>query len=379
MKNLWKVSGAVALGLVAAVATSAPSYAVIGGAPPAPGAYPSYFGAVTAFYDNGTAKCGGSLIAADVILTAAHCVHGSSGARVVIGAGDNLAFGFTEHPLYDGDTSDGHDLALIYLAPGATGTVTPIQAGAPWDAGAYFANTPATIMGKGVTSTDGAPNAQLLLAQTTLRSDSDMSDLFDPWWGFDHWNEPLMIGAGTSAHTVCNGDSGGPLVVDRGHPVQVGVASFAHVSFFGTECDDAAGFAELANAQLAWLAQTVPSIVPGWGSCLSPTGSPGTPHALYGTTSFPGAKQDGNRWWSIWCEGAPATVKVPDLRGESVTEAKDDLAALGLHVGGVGLAVDNSCELINLVMAQSPAPGTVVSPGSGVNLTVGKRPKNPCP
>jgi hypothetical protein len=379
MKNLWKLSGAVALGLVAALAVSAPSHAIIGGAPPGPGEYPSYFGAVTAFYDDGVAKCGGSVIAPDVILTAAHCVHGATGSRVVVGAGNHLASGYTEHPLYDGDTSDGHDLALIFLNPGATASVTPIQAGAPWDPGAYFATNPATIMGTGVTSTDGAPNAQLLLAQTTVRSDGDMSDLFDPWWGFDHWNEPLMIGAGSSGHTVCHGDSGGPLVVNRGHAVQVGVASFAHVSFFGTECDDAAGFAELANAQLAWVAQQIPSVVAGWGPCLSPTGSPGTPHALYSTTAFPGAKQDGNRWWSIWCEGAPATVTVPDVRDGTVASAASALTALGLHVGSIGSVVDDSCNQINLVMAQSPAPGTPVPPGSAVNLTVGKKPKHPCP
>ena len=379
MKTSWKISGAVALGLVAALAAVAPAGAVIGGVPPAPGAYPSYFAAVSGFYDDGVKKCGGSVIAAGVILTAAHCVNGADGVRVANNVGDSLAFGAAVHPLFTGDTTDGHDLALVFLAESGTTSITPIQVGAPWDAGAYFANTPATIMGKGVTSTGGAPNAQLLLAQTTLRSDGDMSDLFDPWWGFDHWNEPLMIGAGTSAHTVCHGDSGGPLVVDRGHPVQVGVASFAHVSFFGTECDDAAAFAELANAQLAWVAQMIPGVVTGWGGCVTPTGSPGTPHALYSTTTFPGAKQDGNRWWSIWCEGAPATVTVPDLRGQSVSGAQSTLAALGLRVGDVQSVVDDSCDQINLVMSHTPTRGAAVPPGSAINLSVGQMPKHPCP
>jgi hypothetical protein len=48
-----------------------------------------------------------------------------------------------------------------------------------------------------------------------------------------------------------------------------------------------AGFAEIGGPQLAWIATRVPSVMDGWGPCVSPSGAPGHPAAAYG--SYPPA------------------------------------------------------------------------------------------
>ena len=105
-----------------------------------------------------------------------------------------------------------------------------------------------------------------------LRSDGDMDDIYDPWWGFDHWSGALMIGARFTDHTVCFGDSGGPLTVIRnGTLVQVGVASF--VDTWWDPCDEPGAYAELDGAQLAWVAMQVPGIESRWNNCYDAVGA----------------------------------------------------------------------------------------------------------
>jgi hypothetical protein len=232
------------------------------------------------------------------------------------------------------------------------------------------------MMGTGDMFPGDPENRDLHVADTVLRSDSYMDDIFNPWYWFDDWLEPLMIGAGSDDQSVCHGDSGSPLVVNHnGRTVQVGVASFIQD---GDTCRGAAGFAEVAGPQLAWIASQVPSVMDRWGGCVSPTGAPGRPSAAYGTF-VPGFKWDGPFPWHIWCEAPPATVTVPDLRGQSKTEAWATLAAATLAPGTVTYKADASCERIGLVMSQIPARGTAVPPASVVSMTIGKRPSTPCP
>jgi hypothetical protein len=134
-----------------------------------------------------------------------------------------------------------------------------------------------------------------------------MDDIYNPWYWFDEWNEPLMIGAGTSHVTVCNGDSGGPLLGwmdDR--PVQVGVASFV-----SDGCDEPGAFMELANAQLAWVASKVPTVKNAWGPCPN---AAQVPFVQYVGWYVPTAKKDGPFYWQITCTypGEPGPDPGPD-------------------------------------------------------------------
>jgi hypothetical protein len=77
--------------------------------------------------------------------------------------------------------------------------------------------------------------------------------------------------------------------------------------------------------------------------------------------------------------GQSAFATVPSLTGDSQADASAELQAAGLVLGTVGSAVDTSCDNIGVVFRQSPDAGTTVRTGSAVSITIGTRPKTPCP
>jgi hypothetical protein len=77
--------------------------------------------------------------------------------------------------------------------------------------------------------------------------------------------------------------------------------------------------------------------------------------------------------------GQPAFVAVPNLQGDSVGQAATALQNAGLVLGSQGSAVDDSCDFINEVTDQNPHAGTTVRTGSAVSITIGTKPKHPCP
>jgi alpha-tubulin suppressor-like RCC1 family protein len=76
---------------------------------------------------------------------------------------------------------------------------------------------------------------------------------------------------------------------------------------------------------------------------------------------------------------APPNSTVPNLRGETVTQASSTLRSAGLTLGGESTVVDNTCNNINKVLSQSPGAGTSLPAGSSVSVTIGVKPTKPCP
>jgi serine protease len=75
----------------------------------------------------------------------------------------------------------------------------------------------------------------------------------------------------------------------------------------------------------------------------------------------------------------PILTNVPDLIGDTLSQAGQALNAAGLVMGTKSYKVD--CNNIGLVAAQNPAPGTRVVAGTYVSITIGTKPTWPavCP
>jgi hypothetical protein len=194
---------------------------IVGGSTAPVGAYPWMTALVARGYTAVNGQfCGGALIHPQWVLTAGHCVDGSTAASidVVVGAHDlrntsqGVRIGVTQiirHPQYgtvNGELSN--DVALLKLAQPATG-ITPL--GLVDQAGQIVAGTAVRAIGWGTTSENGSSSPILLQVDMGLIA-LDQARLFYPGLTSAH----LAAGVAGGGKDTCQGDSGGPLLVSDG-------------------------------------------------------------------------------------------------------------------------------------------------------------------
>ncbi|XP_050550392.1 brachyurin [Spodoptera frugiperda] len=210
---------------------------IVGGSPSAVGAFPYQAGLLASYFGiDGTGICGGSLVSANRVLTAAHCwydgqnqafvftvVLGSStlftgGTRIVTGA-------VAVHPNWN-PSNARNDVAVIYLPHNVafSNLISPVALPSGSQLNEDFAGETAIASGFGKTGDNINITVNQVLSHVSLSVITNSVCRF-AFPLFLHSSNICTSGIGGPG--TCQGDSGGPLVVNRnGQPLLVGITSF---------------------------------------------------------------------------------------------------------------------------------------------------------
>lgn len=207
--TLRPLISALAVALLATAANAHPAFAVIGGMP---GSIPSLV-EIGYTSSTGVRLCSGTVVAPNVVLTAAHCADGSAASYAVVTQAELRNIGVSAvitAPGYDASADYVNDAALLVLTSPTLSPFIPLATVEP----ASVAS--AAIYGWGNTSTAGGAGLASTTGSMQVLSDATAAAYWGTWWA------PSDMAAVDSNGIVAlgPGDSGGPLVVGG---VEVGI------------------------------------------------------------------------------------------------------------------------------------------------------------
>ncbi|KAL7540363.1 hypothetical protein ACHAWF_006660 [Thalassiosira exigua] len=251
-----------------------PDLKIIGGIPSSPDRYP-YLVSLTYF---GSHLCGGTLVAKDVVLTAAHCSGYAS--EIEIGRYDRSA-PFDEsvhekievayeikHPEWNPSTVDNDFMLMKLVQPAESGTLVNLNTDPSFPS---IPGEQLTLMGWGDTNPDpnvNVPGTQLLEIQleyvpdNTCRMKQGTTEGGDTVTYQSRLTENMMCamdedggrGDVTVDEDTCLGDSGGPMIISQPTgDVQVGIVSWG----IGCASPTFPGVYSRISSQYEWIRSTV--------------------------------------------------------------------------------------------------------------------------
>jgi V8-like Glu-specific endopeptidase len=200
----------LALAVLAAVLLpAAPAGAITNGTVDGNG-HPSTGGLVspTQYSDGTWLYCSGTLISPTVFLTAAHCAEDGERVGVTFDpdyeAGDKVYYGtFQADPLYPGNSSDSHDIAVVVLDRAVKG-ITPALLPTADSLSGLSSTQTFTSVGYGAYEVTNEPGGHRYLYDDVRMVATGTLNAINKTW------LRISMNASTGNGGTCYGDSGGP-------------------------------------------------------------------------------------------------------------------------------------------------------------------------